>query len=371
MIKSRRLPAPAAAPATPLSPDFVPLLQVALTLLAAVYMLLIGGTFDASLRYRVQLLNTVLAGVLALGWLTVRLMRRERIASTGLEWPLAFFALSQWVSLMTSAQPRLSLEWVAAVTAWCASLFVLCDLLRTGWPRDAVINALLLLAGLVTVLGLAEVTAWYAGWLRLGRWPPLAFRLNGLLGHANLTAAFLNLLLPLVLVRAAAPQRWPARLALATLAAGMLVVLFFTSSRAGWLAAAVGLAALALLAALRTDRRAVLSSLRLRWRGLPVAARWLVGLLGLATVALAAWLLAAQSQHITHGPLFSSRQTFWMVAWRMFQTQPLTGAGPDLYTWFYTRWVAAPPQWFAPHAHSLPLQVLGGSGLLGASASGA
>jgi tetratricopeptide (TPR) repeat protein len=344
-------------------PRVVRLVQLALTLLAAVYVLFIGGTFDAGLRYRVQLLNTLLGSLVGLAWLGWHLLRGDRVRATGLEWPLVFFALSQWLALATSAQPRLGLEWVASVTVWCAALVILHDLLRAGWPHAFVLNGLMLMGALVTAEGLLEVTTWYADWLRLGQWPPVVFRLNGLLGHANLTATFLNLLWPIALARAAAPQRVLGRAAWGAQTAAMLAVLFFTSSRAGWLAAALALAALAALVLLRQG-----GSAWQRWRRRAARGRWLMSLAGLAVLAAVAALLAAQSQHITHGPLFSSRQTFWMVAWRMFQLQPLTGAGPDLFTWFYSRWVPAPPQWFAPHAHSLIMQLLGGSGLIGLAA---
>lgn len=339
-------------------------LQLAVTLFVAVYMLFVGGTFDAGLRYPVQLLNTVLAGSLGLTWAAVRLTRRPRLAPTGLEWPLALFAAGQWLVLLTSAQPRLGLEWAGSVTAWSAALLILHDLLRRGWSREFVHNALMLLAAIITAEGLLEVAAWYAGWARLGLWPPLAFRLNGMLGHANLTAAFLNLVWPLVLVRTAAARHSAARAAWVALAVGIGVVVFFTSSRAGWLAAAAGFAALAALVLLDRGARTVVGAWQ-RWRGFPVLHRWLASLLAGATMAAVALLFMSQSQHITHAPLLSSRQTFWRVAWRMVQTQPLTGAGPDLYTWYYTRWVASPPDWFAPHAHSLIMQVVGGSGLIG------
>jgi tetratricopeptide (TPR) repeat protein len=370
MIKTRLRPARAVGHLV--SPGFGRRLQLAMTLLVAVYMLLIGGTFDAGLRFRVQLLNTLAAGLIAVTWLAMRSRRGGLLARTGLEWPLALFALSQWLALLTSAQPRLGLEWAASVTAWGAALLILGDVLRQGWPRAYVLDALVLMATIVTAQGLAEVAAWYAGWLAASEWPAFTYRLNGMLGHANLTAAFLNLLLPLVIVRAAGAPGKVGRAAHWLLAAGMLATLFFTSSRAGWLSGGLGLATLGALVVFRPGGRTSLAHLYARglamWGGLPAAARWLAVFGTLIGAAMGVSLLAAQSRHITHGPLFSSRDVFWRVAWQMFATQPLTGAGPDLFPWFYTRWVPSPPNWFAPHAHSLILQVLSGSGLMGVAA---
>src|SRR5688572_8063702 len=298
-----------------LSPAFRRLLQLAVTMFVAVYMLCLGGTFDASLRYRVQLLNTIGGALIGLVWLVVRHRQGGRIAVTGLEWPLTIFALSQWLALLTSAQPRLGLEWVASVTMWTAALLIVCDLLRRGWPRAFVVQALLLLAAVVTVSGLAEVVRWYAGWFQQGLLPTLVFRLNGWLGHANLTAAFLNTLLPLALVCAMSAATPPRRIGWLLLAAGMLATLFFTSSRAGWLAGAFGMAVFAALVIVRPGHPASHMRLPERWRAFSTTARWLVSLGALLGAALLTALLAAQSQHITHGPLFSSREVFWRVAW--------------------------------------------------------
>jgi hypothetical protein len=52
-----------------LSPHFTRLLALAATLLTLIYMLYIGGSFDATVRFRPQLLNTVLAAGVGAAWL--------------------------------------------------------------------------------------------------------------------------------------------------------------------------------------------------------------------------------------------------------------------------------------------------------------
>src|SRR5260221_4433498 len=347
-----------------LSPQSVRLLQLAATLLVALYMLLIGGTFDATLRFRVQLLNYAAAAALALLWLILRLWRRQPWRRSGIELPLLLFAGSQWVAVITSAQPRLSLEWAASVVAWSAAFSIVYDLLAGGWPREYLTNSLIVVAAVLSVQGIWAAASWYTGWIRLGQWPPVTFRDVGLLGHPNRTTGVLNLLLPLVLVRAWSGGR-RARLALVSLAAAMLVTEFFTSSRAGWLACA---ASLLLLGALLVYRHGGLDQLRAagqRWRRLG----WKLKTTAVAGVIIAvgagAWLLSKQAQNITHTPLLEARQPFWAAAWSVFVAHPIPGAGPELFGWFYTLRTSIPPDWFAPHAHSLPLQIMSGSGLLG------
>jgi O-antigen ligase len=347
-----------------LSPKFIRLLQLAITLLAVLYMLLIGGTFDATVRFRVQLLNYVAGCALALVWLTFRVAKRKTWQASGLELPLLLFAATQWAALLTSAQPRLGLEWAAGLITWGAAFCIVYDLLASGWPREFVINALYIVAAVLAADGIGAAVGWYANWARLGQWPPVNFRFDGLLGHANLTAGVLNLLLSLVLVRAAT-GRARARLAFGVLAAAMAATEFFTSSRAGWLACGLSLATLCILLIYRRGGLDWLRSALAQWgrqrRSLRVAS--IVGLIAAAVGA--AWLLAKQAQHITHGSLIDSRLFFWTVAWDLFKRQPLTGSGPDLYPWFYPRYTSIPPEFFAPHAHSLIFQILSGSGLLG------
>jgi O-antigen ligase len=290
------------------------------------------------------------------------------LAATGLEWPLAAFAVSQWLAVATSMQPRLGLEWAAGLTAWLAAFWLVHDLLRAGWPRDYLVNGLLLVAALLGLHAAWSAAAWYAAWLAAGEWPPVTYRYAGLLGHANLTACVVNLLLPLVIVRTLTASSRLARLALALLAAALLAALFFTSSRAGWIAAAATLGTLALLLTLGGDLPRRLAPWHARWRALAPALRLALLVLGASLAAVAGWLLLRQSQHITHGSLFQSRQPFWGPAWERFRQRPLTGYGPDLFPWYYSRTQSAPPAWFAPHAHSLVMQVLSGSGLVGAAA---
>ncbi len=351
-----------------LSPGSTRLLQLALTLLVALYMLLAGGTFDATLRYRVKLVNTLAATLLVALWLCVRWRQRRPLAASGLEWALVAFALSQWVAVATSLRPRLSLEWAASCLVWVVSVWLLHDVFSRGWNQRFVIQALLLVAALLAAHGLVSAAVWLGGWLAACQLPPVTFRYTGLLGHANLTACLLNLLLPVAVGQLLTTKRRLARLALGALAVAMLLTEYLTSSRAGWLACAATLAVLAGLWALRGDLRQQWPIWRARWQRLRRAGQAVLALGTLAAVASAAWLLSRQSQHITHGSLFQSRSEFWGAAWQLFLRQPLTGAGPDLFPWFYSATISIPPNFFAPHAHSLVFQILSGSGLVGLAA---
>jgi len=340
-----------------LSPHFTILMRFAGAMFITLYMLLIGGSFDASVRFQVQLLNAL--GALLLGgvWLNIRTRQNTTLQLTGLELPVILFVLSQWVAGGASSFARLALEPAVNATAWALVFIIFTDMLNAGWPRQQWLNALLLAALVITAHGLWEFGAWLARWLALGEFPWVAYRVTGLLGHANLTAAALNLLWPLVWVRSQASgglTRW----ALRGLLLGVFITLFLTSSRGGWLAG--WFTALLYLGLTRP-----LPSLWGAWKNLSLKFKTTLMFISLIWLISGTGLVAFQLNHATHGALLSSRQPFWQPAWELFLFRPLAGVGPELFAWFYPTFYSIPPDWFAPHAHSLPLQLLSGSGLLG------
>src|SRR5258708_20345799 len=116
-------------------------------------MLLIGGTFAASVLYVAQRLNLVVSASLALVWLLVRMSQRRPLRWSGLETGVLVFAASQWLAVLTSVEPRLGLDWAGTVTTWVVFFFILIDVLDSGWPRSYWINALMIAGALVAVNG--------------------------------------------------------------------------------------------------------------------------------------------------------------------------------------------------------------------------
>ncbi len=350
------------------TPATTRLLQLGLAMLVVQYVLLIGGVFGAALVFPAQRLNLLGSAVLGLAWLGVRLVQRRPLQWTGLEWPLLAFAASQWLTLLTSAQPRLGLDWAASVTTWIVAFFILADLLVNGWPRAHWTNALIVAATLLAAHGVWSAVQWFAGWAAIGTLPPVTFRYVGLLGHANLTACVINLLWPIVIAKMIRAERLVSRLALGALATGLGLTSFFTSSRAGWLAAGAATVVLIVMVARSHSAQSLRQAWRSAWQRLNGPTRPLA--LGGIVLAGGAgvWLLLRQAQHITHGSLFDSRREFWSAAWDLFKSRPLTGVGPDLYAWYYSRYASIPPEFFAPHAHSLIMQTLSGSGVVGLGA---
>ena len=345
-----------------LSPNFTRLLTLAATLLALVYMLYIGGSFDATVRFRPQLLNTVLAAGVGAGWLAARLRARARVKLTGLEWPLLALVVSQWLATAAASTPRLSLETTASLTLWALGFLILCDLFAQGWPQGYVLNGLLVVSCLVAAETLWVLLAWAAPWLRQGQWPPFVlreFRPNTSLGNPNLIAVVLNLLLPLWLVRLARPGSRRSRLVAGGGVLLSLAALAACASRAGTLATLVTPGTMAALAWERP--RVLLKRLLTKWWHWPMMWRALSLLGAFCVGVLAAWRLGAR----LGAYLLQGRWDYWRPAWEMFMASPLLGGGPGLHLQFQTRLDSIPPTLLFPHAHSLIVETLGSSGLVG------
>ncbi len=234
---------------------------------------------------------------------------------------------------------------------------------------ELLVKALLIIGGIVIAWGLVEVGVWLldvlrrpgAGHLALG-----SFRLYSLLGDANMASSFLNLLLPLGLVRLFTARRWRHSRLLAAWCVANLIVQFFTSSRGGWLGTAVALASLAVLLWLSNpdDWRGRVAAWAQRW----LERSWvrvLLGAVGLVALAAFGYVALRQLRHPSHGDLWLSRREFWRSAWLAFLSSPLHGTGPFTYGTDFFRYSPVPPWRPYPHAHSVPLTALVEGGVLG------
>lgn len=305
-------------------------LFVYLTLLAGVAVISLGVVF----RIFHQVVVTILLGT----WLIGLLLRREGLPALAIEKPLLVLLGLRFLSGITGVDPRMSLELFWRPLIHTVALFwLVCVFRRRG--SGQVIRAFYLSAGVVCIVGLAELVAWYVGlspspasrqgWIAIGGifdpFPPAAPRLSVALSNANVLAAYLSLLVAPALAMALNARRRGGRVAWLAWIAAALVVQYFTRSRGGLLGLSVSLVVCGLGAA--AVRRESVVPLLTRLRRPKVI--WLAGIsLMLSIAGVAAYVLPA---YLRSAAGVVDRLRLWWCAVGMFVERPLTGIGIGAY----------------------------------------
>ncbi len=346
------------------------LLREAVLILLWAYVLLVGGTINGLIAFRVQALSAGLMTAAVGGWLAVRLLRRQRLALTGLEAMAAVFLAVQLGTALLSDDVRRSLPVVAQSTAYVLIFWCVFDLTRAGWPAELTEKTGLIVGGILLGLAGVDLAQRFLAWLPLVQAtavaPEFQYRLYTLLGDANLLSATVNILIPLAAARALATPRRGTRWLLGLWLVAALVVQAFTQSRGGLLGLAVALGTLAVLWVSVVSPRVRDRALRL-WQALParpvlVAALGLVALVGLGIFAQR--MLAFQG-NATQARVADARSGFWEVATQAFARSPVWGIGPGLYPDAYLQARSIPPERPYLHAHSVVFTTLAEAGLVG------
>jgi len=176
------------------------------------------------------------------------------------------------------------------------------------------------------------------------------------LSHPNEAAMFLELTLPILVACAwTATPRWRPPLTLA--AAGTLLAIALTFSRAGIVAALVSIGLLAGLC-IRRASRTQLAVLGVVVLAVPLAFGWA----SVMDPGLDRRLLAGIDEAGTAQP---PRTEFWASAVAMFRDHPLLGVGPDNFRWRFAAYSGVPADNLGIHAHDQYLETLADTGLLG------
>jgi len=341
------------------------LIQEATLILLSGYILLIGATPNGLAMYEVIRISLILLGVVGALWLGWRFRRREPFRPSPLQGPLLGLLVAYGVTTLTSIDPRRSLNGLWLMGLYVLTFALISDLLTHDWPAELFVKSLLIVGGILIAWGILQLVLWEWRWLEIagGRpiLPPVILRLNPFLMHANLVAAFTNLLLPLALVCLLTSRSTLVRVVLAGYLIGAGIVVLFTSSRAGWLGSMTALTLTGLLGLQASGWLKQISPYRWRW-GIGTAA---ILLGALVVPGVAAVVALRVVHHPTHGPLLQSRQEFWLPAWRTFADSPLVGSGPDTYVTSYMRDNPVPPASLHVHAHSVILNLAAETGLPG------
>ncbi len=342
------------------------LFQQSVALLLLIYFALVGGSLSGLWFYRLRRVSLIVLAVAVAVWWILWARRGFPFPRTRLDLVWLVFVLVQCLATLFSIDPRRGLTLLALTALYWLAFYVAVDLLRHYVPDDLVFRTFLFVGLVLVAFGALEFVRWYRGWWDIGGWehplPPATVRVQSLASHPNMLVAYMNVLLPFGVATWAVTKGRLARVALAVWLAAALATICLTSSRGGWLGTAAGLVTLAFLFAV--DRREWVIG---RWRQMRKRPL-LIGIAGLLVVGVLAaggFLVLRQAQHPSHGPLFNSRQSIWAPVWATFAQFPIWGAGPATYGTQSMQVNSIPPGTLYMHAHSILLNTLLESGLIG------
>jgi tetratricopeptide (TPR) repeat protein/O-antigen ligase len=334
-------------------------------LLALLYFTAIGGTRAGTYHFPlVAFSHLLILGLLA--WWAVRSLARGRwLPRTPLDLPILAFYLLNVVSTLLSVNPRVSVENLAHLTIIILVYYIVVDALLSGWTMLDYVRPMLLVAGVLILVAIAELVVWLGIWaVGTGEVSPLLtlgeYRRRLVMGPANVLAWYIVLLLPLILAQLLNARSLRARMNLGALAICSGLVLASTLSRSGFIGMAVALATFALMAVVARTRRAPVS-LRSYLRRPAIISIFLVAVL-LAVVLLPAATNLFSARLYT----VSIRFELWRAAARIISSRPLFGGGPGTFGYLFHQVPDSDP--YAPDmyyntAHNGLLNVAAESGL--------
>lgn len=267
-------------------------------------------------------------------WACSVIARREAIPRMRLGLALAAFLGSCAVATVFSQSPELSLVGVHSrysgllpLALYALVVVVIVGLhWRDGQQLDWIPHHVTVGAALLSLYILMQASGHdWVRWTIRGTNTPPKFP-SGTVGNSSFSGSFLGIAVPFVLYMAlSAPTRRRKRALLAVLAL-VLVALWFTQSRSGMVAAAAGLAAMA-LAYRRVLPRwvtvATVSALALG-AAVAVAVVWHPGM-SRPPEAL------ADTQLLRSKTLEHDRFWLWSAAWDIFREHPVAGTGLDTF----------------------------------------
>ncbi|TET49141.1 MAG: tetratricopeptide repeat protein, partial [Anaerolineales bacterium] len=308
-------------------------------------------------RITAQLIGALILG----GWLLWKWLAQREFGRTALDVPFCAMLAVTALSTVLSTDPRSSLEGLLYPITYALIFYLLLDLRRHARVWSALVNAVLIVAGIVCLLGSIQFAWWYGDLPAIARDNP-ALILQGevplprlsVLGNPNILAVYLLLVFPLGVHRCLSVRRRPARLLFNLGLAAAAPVFFLTRSRAGM----VGLGAACTVALLLTLRRPG------RSRSIP---KWVIAI-GVVLLSAAASVVLSRGGLSPAGSTAQVRWESWRVALQVLLERPLFGSGPRTFASQLLRyWDPFPFSSVHSHAHSMYMTLvaeIGGLGLL-------
>ena len=324
-----------------------------------------AGTYYSNVRVASIAVGTV--GVIV--WLAAALSRPSLRPVSQLSVAFAAAILALGLSALLAPNDRLALDYLGYAALLTALYFLLVVLWsRPDAARSLTAIVVVMCAGTGTVFIAVTVSTWIHLWNTIGQivMPPLRLTYEGLwTGTPNVLAAFQVLLATTALPLLVEGGRRGRAIA-GVLASVVAVDVILSASRGSWLALGLAIPV--------TGLAWILS--RPKGRRLPRGVR-VNRATGIALIAVGVAVIAIGT--VTLGPALATRLSvsgadlrgsFLAASWRMFLAHPLSGIGPGSWPSARIEFTdASELDYYIPHAHNLPAEVLAELGLIGVVAA--
>ncbi|MCB9451972.1 MAG: O-antigen ligase family protein [Anaerolineaceae bacterium] len=296
----------------------------------AIYLVFIGGSAYYTLLFPVRVLHHILLTVLLALWLFGRLRRGQSLPVTPLNLPLLAVVAVWLVSVLASADVRMSFENLWFQLVHVLIFFVLVDMIQHGRQRLLLETQFMLGAAVIFLSGL-ELASWYfglgilpgtqLGWASVAGAPLVLPRLSLAMNISTLLAGYLVPLIILTGGWALTVRRRDYQAVLGILAGLLLIILLLTGSRGGMIGIVAGTGA---FIALRLSQSGRLTA--------RLSGRVIIGTAMFAGVVLVAlFLIWSVSDSGTRDFGDAGRVDMWRSAIAMTSDHPLTGVGATLF----------------------------------------
>lgn len=274
---------------------------------------------------------------------------------------LLIFALWQALSLFWTPLPSYASDDVTQFF-----LFVLIYLLLQGYFKSEEQigvweHVFLFFTTLIVLIALPKYINWYWGWWKeFSVFPPIHNRLqSGIIGHPNVLAGLISIALPLLIVRWQVSSNWMTRVWTTFILGVLVMAVYFTSSRGGWVSCMAGLSATLLVLNVHKIREILRAK---NWENFFSFKKVLSGILMIIGL-----LIIFQVLYLNYRmtPEHGGRLGLWKLAWEIWKENIWIGRGAGSFELLFSDIVQLPPGFWAVHAHNGFLQMGAEFGIFG------
>jgi O-antigen ligase len=328
------------------------------------YLLMTGAGAWGVYATDFRVASLVILVALFAGWAVVCWVAPGARPATTLAVPIVAILVALSAATLASDRARLGVEYVAYAAIMAGLYLLLSRLLGTpGLARRLVMVLALVTMFIAGAYIVSVVALWIEWWGLVGRitTPPTRPDYAALVfGSPGILSAFLTCAGATSVAMLWRSDRTGRALSIiVSVLVGVGILL--ASARSAYAAVVIAIAVTVVVGILSGGRVA-----------LPATRKSRVALLAVAGAALALALAVAPAvlRRLSVGGGEDLRATLAATAIRLFQQHPLTGAGPGTWVTYREGLTAAGEiDYYIPHAHNAPLQMLAETGLVGAAAA--